>query len=230
MSSKFNIKNLSSTLSSDFSLKKVNFTLAPGQILTLLGKSGSGKSSLLRCIAGLQNFTAENFEIPKPFGMVFQSSNLFAHLTLEENIKLALIKTQKKSNLEAQNICDQVLEQVQLKNRCKSKPHQLSGGEQQRGTIARTLALKPKLILYDEPTSALDPELVDEVFELMLQLKQQNLIQIIVSHETRVVKKISDYIGVMNQGELKWFGALNDLNEQLKHMEQDEKKYLQLFT
>lgn len=223
------IHNLSSPLSNDFSLQKISFSLKPGEILTLLGKSGSGKSSLLRCLAGLQDFKAERCEIPKPFGMVFQSSNLFAHLTLEDNIKLALIKTQKKSDREAQKICDQVLNDVRLKNRSKSKPHQLSGGEQQRGTIARTLALKPKVIFYDEPTSALDPELVDEVFDIILQLKQQNLIQIIVSHETRVVKKISDSVGIMKQGELKWFGAANELTNQLNQMEQDEKKYLQLF-
>ena len=223
------IQNLSSFLSNDFSLQNISLNLQPGQILTLLGRSGSGKTSLLRCLAGLQNFKADKFEVPKPFGMVFQSSNLFSHLTLEENIKLALIKTQKKSNQEAQKICDQVLTDVRLQNRAQSKPHQLSGGEQQRGAIARALALKPKIIFYDEPTSALDPELVDEVFELMLQLKQYQIMQIVVSHETRVVKKISDSIGIMNRGELKWFGASRELNLQLNQMDENEKRYLQLF-
>ena len=223
------IKNLSSQLSPEFSLNKISFELQSGQILTLLGRSGSGKSSLLRCLAGLQNYKADSCLLPRPFGMVFQSSNLFAHLTLEENVKIALLKTQKKSAAEAQKICDQVLEQVQLKHRSKAKPHQLSGGEQQRGAIARTLALRPRIILYDEPTSALDPELVDEVFDLMVSLKEQGLTQIIVSHEIRIVKKISDYVGVMNQGELKWFGAFNQLKTQLCNMELDEKKYLQLF-
>lgn len=108
------VKNLSSVLSSDFSLKKVSFELGAGKILTLLGRSGSGKSSLLRCLAGLQPFSADLVSLPKPLGMVFQSSNLFTHLTLEQNVKLALVKTQKKSTAEAQKICDEVLEQVQL--------------------------------------------------------------------------------------------------------------------
>lgn len=224
------VRNLSSRLSPDFSIKKINFDLSSGQILTLLGKSGSGKSSLLRCLAGLHPFEAELYDIPKPFGMVFQSSNLFAHLSLEQNIKLALIKTQKKTQNEAHAICEQVLEQVQLQHRAKSMPHQLSGGEQQRGAIARTLALKPKVIFYDEPTSALDPELVDEVFDLMINLKAQGLIQVVVSHETRIVRKISDYVGVMNRGELKWFGSIPELDRQLSSMEQDEQKYLQLFV
>lgn len=224
------IKNLSSQLAPDFSIRNASFELKPGQILTVLGKSGSGKSSLLRCLAGLQPFTADLCHIPRPFGMVFQSSNLFSHLTLEENIKLALVKTQKKSALEAQKICDQVLEEVQLQHHSKSKPYYLSGGEQQRGAIARTLALVPKVIFYDEPTSALDPELVDEVFDLMLKLKQQGLIQVVVSHETRIVKRISDLVGVMNKGELKCFGSPQDLNQQLPTMESDEQKYLQLFT
>lgn len=84
--------------------------------------------------------------------------------------------------------------------------------------------------MYDEPTSSLDPELVQEVFDLMVQLKQQGLTQIIVSHETRVVKKVSDYVGVMNAGVLKWFGSIDGLTSQIEVMEQDEKKYLQLFT
>lgn len=224
------VKNLNCTLSDDFELKNISFKLEKGDILTLLGRSGSGKSTLLRCLVGLQSFTSENFEMPHPYGMVFQSANLFSHLTLEDNVKLALLKTQKKSDQEAQKICNDVLDQVQLSHRKKSKPHLLSGGEQQRGAIARTLALKPQVIFYDEPTSALDPELVDEVFNLMLSLKKQNIIQVVVSHETRIVKKISDYVGVMNKGQLSWFGTIQNLNQELFKMDENEKTYLQLFV
>ena len=223
------VQNLSSQLSDDFSLRDISFSLSPGETLTLIGKSGSGKSSLLRSLAGLQSFKADTFVIPKPLGMVFQSANLFSHLNLESNIKLALIKTQKKTQSEAQKICLQVLEQVQLLHRAKSYPHQMSGGEQQRGAIARALALKPQVILYDEPTSALDPELVDEVFDLMNRLKSQGIMQIVVSHETRVVKKVSDYVGFINKGKMSWFGTVNQLKNKIDDMEKDEAAYLQLF-
>lgn len=223
------IKNLSANISKDFSLKNISFELKPGFIFTLLGRSGSGKSSLLRCLAGLQKSESDINEVPKPFGMVFQSANLFSHLTLEENILIALVKVQKKSISDSKKLTERVLQQVQLTHRSSSYPHQLSGGEQQRGAIARALALNPQIIFYDEPTSALDPELVDEVFDLMLSLKKQNIIQVVVSHETRVVQKISDYIGLMRNGELKFFVASDQLKSNLNFMEKDEQKYLQLF-
>lgn len=223
------VKNLSCELSDDFSLQDISFSLNKGETLTLIGKSGSGKSSLLRCLAGLQNHKAEQFEIPRPFGMVFQSANLFSHINLEDNIKLALIKTQKKNKEEANEICSQVLEQVQLKHRASFFPHQMSGGEQQRGAIARALALKPKVIFYDEPTSALDPELVDEVFDLMNQLKKMGIIQIVVSHEVRVVNKISDYIGYIHKGKLAWFGSVGELQKTIHNMSKNDAAYLQLF-
>lgn len=224
-----NVSNLTCNLSGDFSLKDITFSLNKGEILTLIGKSGSGKSSLLRCLAGLQSFKAQQFSIPKPLGMVFQSANLFSHLDLQSNIKLALIKTQSKTAEEAQAICDAVLEQVQLKHRANAYPNQMSGGEQQRGAIARALALKPEIILYDEPTSALDPELVDEVFEIMKKLKNQGITQVIVSHETRVVNKVSDKIGYFRGGALKWYGTPVELKTQINSMEKDEAAYLQLF-
>lgn len=133
------------------------------------------------------------------------------------------------SQKSAQAICDKVLTQVQLTQRANSMPHQLSGGEQQRGAIARTLALSPKVIFYDEPTSALDPELSIEVYELMNQLKSQGIIQVVVSHETQVVKKISDFVGYMKEGSLRWFGKASDLGQEIKLLDHEEQRYLQLF-
>jgi polar amino acid transport system ATP-binding protein len=223
------IRNLSRKVTEDFNLKKIEFELPANSILTLVGKSGSGKSTLLRCLAGLEKYTVESEQKPKRIGFVFQSSNLFTHLTLEQNIKLALAKVQKKSDSEADKICNEVLDQVKLLHRKTYYPQHLSGGQQQRGTIARALALKPELILYDEPTSALDPELVDELFELMIELKKTGLTQIVASHERDVVRKVSDYLGFMHQGEMKLYGDLKSARDNIQGLDLEHKKYLQLF-
>jgi polar amino acid transport system ATP-binding protein len=223
------IRNLSRRVTEDFNLKEIGFELPSNSILTLVGKSGSGKSTLLRCIAGLEKYSVDSEVKPHKIGFVFQSSNLFTHLTLEQNIKLALTKVQKKSSGEADKICNEVLEQVKLSHRKNYYPQHLSGGQQQRGTIARALALKPELILYDEPTSALDPELVDELFELMIDLKKTGLTQIVASHERDVVRKISDYLGFMHHGEMKLFGELKAARANIEGLDLEHKKYLQLF-
>lgn len=223
------ITNLNKNVTEDFNLKNISFEVPPSSILTILGKSGSGKSTLLRCLANLETYTVQAESKPQQIGFVFQTSNLFTHLTLAENIQLALIKVQNKSKDQAEEICDTVLKQVQLLHRKNHKPHQLSGGQQQRGAIARSLALKPDLILYDEPTSALDPELVDDLFDLMLEIKNTGIIQVVATHETTAVKKISDYVGFMNSGNLRFFESKQNVNSKLQGLETDEQKYLQLF-
>ncbi|MBY0451406.1 MAG: ATP-binding cassette domain-containing protein [Bdellovibrionaceae bacterium] len=223
------IKNLCRQVTHDFNLQNIDLEIPQSSILTLLGKSGSGKSTLLRCIAGLETYQTESESKPAGIGFVFQSSNLFSHLTLADNIKLSLIKVQKKNAAEAERICHDVLEQVKLAHRKDYLPSRLSGGQQQRGAIARALALKPQLILYDEPTSALDPELVDELFELMLELKKTGITQIVATHETTAVRKISDYIGYMSHGQMRLFETLKNAPSKLKDLELEEQKYLQLF-
>lgn len=223
------IKNLCRQVTHDFNLQNIDLEIPQSSILTLLGKSGSGKSTLLRCIAGLESYKTETENKPERIGFVFQSSNLFSHLTLADNIKLSLIKVQKKNKAEAERICTDVLEQVKLSHRRDYLPSRLSGGQQQRGAIARALALKPQLILYDEPTSALDPELVDELFDLMLELKKTGITQIVATHETTAVRKISDFIGYMNQGQMRLFETLNHAPHKLKDLDLEEQKYLQLF-
>lgn len=223
------IKNLSRQIAPDFGLRNISFTLPENNILSLVGKSGSGKSTLMRCLAGLETCSTEVLQKPPGIGFVFQSSNLFTHLSLEQNIKLALFKVQKKNPAEADLICDEVLAMVQLSHRKHFMPQQLSGGQQQRGTIARALALRPRMLFYDEPTSSLDPELVDELLDLMLELKKSGITQIVATHEKSAIRKISDYVGYMNSGELKLFCPLSEASQKIKELNQDEQKYLQLF-
>lgn len=224
-----NIQGLSSQVSPNFAISGVSLKVEPGQILTLIGRSGSGKSTLLRSLAGLHNYTAEVNQIDRPVGMVFQSSNLFPHLRLIDNVKLALIKVMKKTDLEATQIAEEVLSKVKLSHRRMNFPHQLSGGEQQRGAIARALALQPRTIIYDEPTSALDPELVDEVFDIMLDLKKTGIIQVAVTHEMRAVKKISDLVALMDAGKLQFVCNYSELSQKASELQEANRKYVELF-
>lgn len=223
------IVNLNKKSSDNFSLKNISFNVPAGKILTIIGKSGSGKTTLLRCLAGLEEFTADKAIVPKPIGMVFQSSNLFPHLSLTDNIVLALTKVQKKPKAEALEIAHHVLAKVHLQNRNHSYPHQLSGGEQQRGAIARALALKPQVLLYDEPTSALDPQLQDELFNLISELQQSGIIQIIVTHETSAAKKLQGDLLYINHGELRLYSEFTQVRSKLERLHDDEKKYLHFF-
>lgn len=223
------IKNLRTELKNDFKLHQIHLDLSEGQILTLIGRSGSGKSTLLRCLAGLEPYQVEFEEKPTEVGFVFQSVNLFPHLNLTENIALALKKVQRKTEAEIKDKVNEVLTLVRMTHRSNHYPHQLSGGENQRGAIARALALNPKVIFYDEPTSALDPELVDEVMDLILSLKQKNIMQILVTHELKAVKKISDQIGFMSSGELKMICSFSELENKSQNLSEEDKKYVQLF-
>lgn len=223
------IQNLNCDRGSGFKLQNISFEAHPGQVLSFIGRSGSGKSTLLRCIADLQTHAVSFQYKPRPMGMVFQASNLFPHLTLEKNIQLALKMVQKKSITEAQTISDAVLDQVKLSHRRQHYPSQLSGGEQQRGAIARALALKPKVMLYDEPTSSLDPELVDELHEVINELKKTEIIQIVVTHDIRAVKKISDQLGYMYQGELKLISPISQVTQNFKELNDEQKKFINLF-
>lgn len=224
------IEKLNCRRGGDFALKDISFEARPGEVLSFIGKSGSGKSTLLRCIAGLQKYSVQFEEKPPKMGFVFQSSNLFPHLNLEDNIKLALKKVQKKSENEAQSISDDVLNKVRLQHRRHHFPIQLSGGEQQRGAIARALSLKPSVILYDEPTSALDPELVDEVCDIINDLKRTGITQIVVTHDDRSLYKISDYVGYISEGQLVMISPLKQILEQAKVLSNDEQKFIQLFV
>lgn len=196
-------------------LKNINFYVKKAEIVVVCGPSGSGKSTLIRCINGLEDIdngkiivdnidihaSKKNLqEIRGEVGMVFQHFNLFPHLTILENITLApgLVKKVKKS--EAKKIAMELLAKVKLEEKANSYPGDLSGGQKQRVAIARSLAMKPKIILFDEPTSALDPETIGDVLSVMKDLAQENFTIVCVTHEMGFAKEVGDRIVFMDEG------------------------------
>jgi general L-amino acid transport system ATP-binding protein len=184
-----------------------------------MGPSGSGKSTLIRTINGLETFDkgelnvlgikigSDNDErkiqkIRRRVGMVFQQFNLFPHLTILENITLAPIQVQKRQQKEAEEYGMYLLSQMGIESHSKKYPSQLSGGEQQRVAIARSLALKPELLLFDEPTSALDPERINEVLDEMRRLADQGMTMIVVTHEIKFAKEVSDQVLFIDSGKI----------------------------
>ena len=200
-------------------LNKVSFTLDQGKVLVVMGPSGSGKSTLIRTINGLETFDkgelnvlgikirADSDErkiqkIRRRVGMVFQQFNLFPHLSILENITLAPIQVQKRNKKEAEEYGMYLLCQMGIESHAKKYPGQLSGGEQQRVAIARSLALKPELLLFDEPTSALDPERINEVLDAMRRLADQGMTMIVVTHEIKFAKEVSDQVLFIDSGRI----------------------------
>ncbi|MCP4970150.1 MAG: amino acid ABC transporter ATP-binding protein [Arcobacter sp.] len=196
-------------------LKNINFNVKKGEIVVVCGPSGSGKSTLIRCINGLEDIddgkivvdginiheSKKNLQsIRGEVGMVFQHFNLFPHLTILENITLAqgLVKNVKKD--EAKKIAMELLKKVKLEEKAESYPSDLSGGQKQRVAIARSLAMKPKVILFDEPTSALDPETIGDVLSVMKDLAKENFTIVCVTHEMGFAKEVGDRIIFMDGG------------------------------
>ena len=200
-------------------LNKVSFTLDQGKVLVVMGPSGSGKSTLIRTINGLETFDRGELnvlgikirpdsderkiqKIRRRVGMVFQQFNLFPHLSILENITLAPIQVQKRNKKEAEEYGMYLLCQMGIESHAKKYPGQLSGGEQQRVAIARSLALKPELLLFDEPTSALDPERINEVLDAMRRLADQGMTMIVVTHEIKFAKEVSDQVLFIDSGKI----------------------------
>ncbi len=197
-------------------LEGISFTVQPGQMVAVVGRSGSGKSTMLRCLNGLEDIQGGTIEIcghqvgrpgswnkaqlRRDVGMVFQSYNLFPHLTVLRNITLALTLVQKKPRPEAERIAAEVLDQVGLADKARAYPEQLSGGQQQRVAIARSLALRPQVLLFDEVTSALDPELTVEVLKVMEDLSQGGMTMILVTHEMGFARRLAHTVVFMHQG------------------------------
>jgi len=196
-------------------LKNIDFSVKKGEIVVVCGPSGSGKSTLIRCINGLEDIddgtilvddidihaSKKNLkEIRSEVGMVFQHFNLFPHLTILENITLAQNLVKKRSKKEAIQIAKDLLEKVKLADKANSYPADLSGGQKQRVAIARSLAMKPKVILFDEPTSALDPETIGDVLSVMKDLAEENFTIVCVTHEMGFAKEVGDRIVFMDAG------------------------------
>lgn len=198
-------------------LAGVHLTIHQGEVVSIIGPSGSGKSTLLRCMnlmeipsSGVVLFNGKELSIKDPhlnqlrehMGMVFQSFNLFPHLSVIENITLAPKLVKKMGIEEANDLAKSLLEQVGLSDKIEAYPNQLSGGQKQRVAIARALAMHPKVLLFDEPTSALDPEMVGEVLQVIRKLAENGMTMVIVTHEMAFAKEVSDRVVFMAEGQI----------------------------
>ena len=219
------VSSLCKTFGGHPALDNVSLTVAAGERVALIGSSGSGKTTLLRCVAHLEKPTSgevivagrhigdrivdgrkivmsdrELAKIRTGIGMVFQRFNLFPHLTALENIMLGPLKVLRVKRDEIEPFARELLKKVGLAHKADAYPEHLSGGQQQRVAIARSLAMRPKLMLFDEATSALDPELVGEVLEVMRQLAAEGMTMLIVTHEMAFAEEVADRIVVMDHG------------------------------
>ena len=195
----------------------INLEVNPGERVVVCGPSGSGKSTMIRCVNRLEEHQAGtitidgvelNDEIKKietirrEVGMVFQHFNLFPHLTIIQNLTLGPIRNLGVSKQDAESTAMQLLERVQIAEQAQKYPSQLSGGQQQRVAIARALCMKPKLMLFDEPTSALDPEMISGVLDVMVELAEDGMTMVCVTHEMGFAKKVADTMVFMDHGEI----------------------------
>ena len=209
------VKNLEKSFGDHFVLKGINEHINKGEKVAVIGPSGSGKSTSLRCLNLLEQptggtITFEGVDITDPqndinkmrtrMGMVFQQFNLFPHLSVKENIKLAPLKLKLMTKAEADKRALELLERVGLPDKADAYPKQLSGGQQQRIAIARALAMNPDVMLFDEPTSALDPEMVGEVLEIMKELADDGMTMVVVTHEMGFARSVATRILFMDEG------------------------------
>ncbi|MFF8188614.1 amino acid ABC transporter ATP-binding protein [Microbacterium sp. NPDC016588] len=198
-------------------LKDIDLIVDRGEVVVVIGPSGSGKSTLCRTINRLETITSGSITIdgdPLPeegkglaklradVGMVFQSFNLFAHLTILENVTLGPIKVRKMKKADAEKEARALLDRVGVGHQADKLPAQLSGGQQQRVAIARALAMKPKVMLFDEPTSALDPEMINEVLDVMVGLAADGMTMIVVTHEMGFARKAANRVVFMADGQI----------------------------
>ncbi len=216
-------------------LKDISLSVRKGEVVSIIGPSGSGKSTLLRCATMLEKMDGGELkylgeaaaweeegrcvyagkqkkkEIRKHFGLVFQNFNLFPHYSVLKNITDAPVSVDKVPKKEAEERAMKLLRQLGLEDKKDAYPYQLSGGQQQRVSIARALALQPKILFFDEPTSALDPELTGEVLKVIRELAREHMTMIIVTHEMQFARELSDRIIFMEQGVIRQEGTPDEI-------------------
>ena len=211
------IENLTKEYEGQKILDEIHLEVKKGDVLVVVGPSGCGKSTLLRCINALEpiqggTIKLQGMDIRKgsknitnlrqKIGMVFQSYELFPHLTVIDNITLAPVKVQKRDKAEVRKEAMELLARVGLADKAKSYPRQLSGGQKQRVAIVRALCMHPEILLFDEVTAALDPEMVREVLDVMLDLAKQGKTMLIVTHEMQFAKAVADKVIFIDQGKI----------------------------
>ena len=216
-------------------LKDISLTVNEGEVLSIIGPSGSGKSTLLRCATMLETIddgdiiylgeaaaksekgkavyakSADLKRIHNYYGLVFQNFNLFPHYSVIKNITDAPLRVQGRDKDEVYAEAKELLRKMGLEDKANAYPYQLSGGQQQRVSIARALAMKPKILFFDEPTSALDPELTGEILKIIKNLAAEKMTMVIVTHEMNFAKEVSDYIVFMDGGVIAEQGKAQEL-------------------
>jgi polar amino acid transport system ATP-binding protein len=210
-------KNLVKRFGKVAALDKISCEVEAGEVVVIMGTSGSGKSTFLRCLNGLEKIDSGDIiidgirldhhkksihKVREEIGMVFQQFNLFPHLSVLKNITLAQTVVRRRKIVQAEKIARDLLTKVGLLDKKDAYPAQLSGGQQQRVAIARALAMNPKIMLFDEPTSALDPEMIGEVLEVMKKLAKEGMTMVVVTHEIGFAREVADRIVFMDQGKI----------------------------
>jgi len=228
MATAIQIKGLNKWFGSYQALKDIDLDVSHGERIVICGPSGSGKSTLIRCINSLErhdsgqivvdniahNHTQASIAaIGAEVGMVFQQFNLFPHLSVLQNLTLGPIKVRGLSRADAEARAMRILERVQIPEQAQKRPRELSGGQQQRVAIARSLCMEPKIMLFDEPTSALDPEMISEVLDVIIDLAEEGMTMIVVTHEMGFARRAADRMVFMDKGEIIEMGRPKDFFE-----------------